>query len=525
MRGPAVSFGVVVPTTGRACLAAALGALEAAGCPAERFVVVDDRRSPSRPIEVPAGLASRSVVLHGGGRGPAAARNAGWRALESDWAVFVDDDVVPAEDWPGRLADDLAGAARDVAGVQGRLTVPLPAQRRPTDWERNVAGLESAAYATADMAFRVAALEACGGFDERFPRAYREDADLARRLRSAGWRVVVGARRSTHPVGPSRFFTSVRIQRNNADDARLRALHGAGWRQACATGAGRNRRHGLVVAGALAGVVGAAAGNRGLSRAGALAAAAGELELCAARITPGPRSPCEIARMVATSAALPFAALGYRLAGELAVRREGPPGRALWRGPAVAPAPIQAVLFDRDGTLVEDVPYNGDPDEVRPITGAGDAVRALRAAGLRLGIVTNQSGIARGILDEVALGAVHARLESLLGPFDTWQVCPHDEAAGCPCRKPAPGLVEAAAADLGVDPASCIVVGDVASDLAAAAAAGAGAILVPAGATRREELAGAPAVAGSLPAATGLLLAARRHRLPLGRQAVARARR
>jgi GT2 family glycosyltransferase len=81
-----------------------------------------------------------------------------------------------------------------VAATQGRVQVPLPTARRPTDWERSTAGLVTAPWITADMTYRRSALSAVGGFDERFPRAFREDSDLALRVQAAGGRlVVVGA--------------------------------------------------------------------------------------------------------------------------------------------------------------------------------------------------------------------------------------------------------------------------------------------------------------------------------------------
>ncbi|MEV4712541.1 HAD-IIIA family hydrolase [Micromonospora sp. NPDC049374] len=159
---------------------------------------------------------------------------------------------------------------------------------------------------------------------------------------------------------------------------------------------------------------------------------------------------------------------------------------------------FDAVLLDRDGTLIEDVPYNGDPDKVRPMPGARAALDRLRAAGLRLGVVTNQSGLARGLFTAADMNAVHARVDALLGPFDTWQVCPHGEEADCRCRKPAPGLVEAAARALGTDPSRCAVIGDIGRDVVAAAAAGAAGILVPTAVTRPEEIDAAPAVAVDL---------------------------
>jgi histidinol-phosphate phosphatase family protein len=160
----------------------------------------------------------------------------------------------------------------------------------------------------------------------------------------------------------------------------------------------------------------------------------------------------------------------------------------------VRPVRWKAVLFDRDGTLIRDVPYNGDPAAVEPMPGARSALDRLRAAGIRLGVVTNQSGIGRGLLSVSMVGAVNARVEELLGPFDTWQVCPHDGSAGCACRKPGPGLVLAAAAALGTPPPRCVVVGDIGLDVDAALAAGAAAVLIPTIVTRPDEVLGAPVV-------------------------------
>ena len=172
---------------------------------------------------------------------------------------------------------------------------------------------------------------------------------------------------------------------------------------------------------------------------------------------------------------------------------------------------FDAVLFDRDGTLVEDVPYNGDPERVRPVPGARQALDRLRHAGLRLGVVTNQSGLARGRFSAADLDRVHGRVEKLLGPFDTWQVCAHAEPVRCGCRKPAPGLVRAAARALGTAPQRCVVVGDTGRDMVAAGAAGAAGILVPTAVTRPEEVAAASSVAGDLHRAADLIL--RRERL------------
>ncbi|MEU7974737.1 HAD-IIIA family hydrolase [Micromonospora sp. NPDC049089] len=165
-----------------------------------------------------------------------------------------------------------------------------------------------------------------------------------------------------------------------------------------------------------------------------------------------------------------------------------------------------AVLLDRDGTLIEDVPYNGDPEKVRPVPGARAALDRLRASGLRLAVVTNQSGLARSYFTAEQMRAVHARVEELLGRFDAWLVCPHDDADGCDCRKPAPGLVYAAARELGTTPSRCVLVGDIGRDIGAAMAAGAAGVLVPTPVTRPEEVAAAGWVANDLPAAVAEIL-------------------
>jgi HAD superfamily hydrolase (TIGR01662 family) len=165
-----------------------------------------------------------------------------------------------------------------------------------------------------------------------------------------------------------------------------------------------------------------------------------------------------------------------------------------------------AVLFDRDGTLIVNVPYNADPDRVTPMPGARRALDRLRRAGLRIGVVSNQSGVAKGIIGHSDLAAVNARVERFLGPFDVWAVCPHDDADGCACRKPAPGLILRAAAILGVTAKECAVIGDIGSDMGAARAAGARGILVPSPDTLWEEVAAADEVADDLMTAVDHLL-------------------
>jgi HAD superfamily hydrolase (TIGR01662 family) len=166
---------------------------------------------------------------------------------------------------------------------------------------------------------------------------------------------------------------------------------------------------------------------------------------------------------------------------------------------------LRAVLFDRDGTLVVDVPYNGDPGKVRPMAGAKEVLDGLRAAGIATGVVSNQSGIARGLITADDVAKVNARVEELLGPFDVWEVCPHAEQDSCSCRKPAPGMVHSACRKLGIHESEAALIGDIGADVGAAEAAGATGVLVPTPVTRAEEVAAARLVASDLSSAVGLL--------------------
>lgn len=154
------------------------------------------------------------------------------------------------------------------------------------------------------------------------------------------------------------------------------------------------------------------------------------------------------------------------------------------------------VLLDRDGTVIALEHYLADPDKVVLLDGAAAGMRRLAALGLGAVIVTNQSAIARGLLDEHGLEAIHALLTERLAAegvhIDGIFHCPHHPDDGCACRKPERGLVDRAAAVLGFDPAQCFVVGDASSDIELGRRLNATTVLVRTGYGAETEASGAP---------------------------------
>jgi hypothetical protein len=317
-------YDIVVPTVGRPSLVTMFRALdEGSGpLPGTIFVVDDGGARGGTSVDLSSlssALAGRIHRLATGRRGPAAARNAGWRASHADWIAFLDDDVVPTPTWKEDLERDLLDLPPEVAGSQGNITVPLTADRRPTDTERNVASLESGRWITADMAYRRDVLEEVGGFDERFVRAYREDSDLALRVRRAGYALVLGRRRSIHLILPASPWVSVRRQAGNADDILMKALHGD-WDPEQRR-RGRKRRHVLTTIAGIASLAALALRRRRLASAAAIVWAASTAQFAWSRISPGPRDPKEIATMVFTSIAIPPTATAWLAIGLVRHRR------------------------------------------------------------------------------------------------------------------------------------------------------------------------------------------------------------
>lgn len=146
-----------------------------------------------------------------------------------------------------------------------------------------------------------------------------------------------------------------------------------------------------------------------------------------------------------------------------------------------------AVFLDRDGTVIEEVGHLGEPHRVVVLPGVPEALRRLADAGFALVVTTNQAGVARGIFTEAQVEAVNGRIAELLAAdeirLDGWYHCPHhpDFTGPCDCRKPAPGMLLAAARDMELDLERSWMVGDHPSDAGAARAAGARPVLVRTG--------------------------------------------
>ena len=309
--------------------------------------------------------------MRSGGGGPARARNIGWRHARRRGSASS------TTTWcrPGLVRGP---ARRPDRGRAGRRRQPGPAcgcrcpsDRRPTDWERSTAGLRGRTWITADISYRRAALAAVGGFDERFPRAFREDADLGLRVTAAPAGSYVGPPPGAAP-GAARGRLGERApagrQRRRLPDAS--GCTGRDWRARAAARHGPPRRHAAHRGGRRPRGLRWCPGHRRVAGAAGLAwAAAGTAEFAWARIAPGPATAPRSDGCSLTSAAIPVAATWHSPCGVGCATGAPRPGAGL----------PDLVLFDRDGTLVHDVPYNGDPALVDPVAdGAAQSLDRLR---------------------------------------------------------------------------------------------------------------------------------------------------
>jgi D-glycero-D-manno-heptose 1,7-bisphosphate phosphatase len=152
----------------------------------------------------------------------------------------------------------------------------------------------------------------------------------------------------------------------------------------------------------------------------------------------------------------------------------------------------KAIFLDKDGTVIENVPYNVDPGRMRFLPGSADGLRRLSAAGFELVVISNQAGVARGRFPEDALRHVATRLSEMLSEADCrlagFYYCPHHPlgsvtkyAVECDCRKPHPGLIRLASRELDIDLESSWLIGDILSDIEAGNRAGCRTVLIDSG--------------------------------------------
>jgi D-glycero-D-manno-heptose 1,7-bisphosphate phosphatase len=171
-------------------------------------------------------------------------------------------------------------------------------------------------------------------------------------------------------------------------------------------------------------------------------------------------------------------------------------------------AKAPAVFLDRDGTLMKDVDYCGDPKDVQVFEGASEALQKLKQLGFKLVVITNQSGIARGYFDEQQYKVVEREVARQLGEelLEATYYCPHHPNDGCQCRKPNPELVVRAATDHAIDLSQSFFIGDKASDIECGSNAGVRTVLVRTGYGRDTGAESADFVAENLSEAADIIV-------------------
>lgn len=317
----AVAASIVVPTYRRNdLLRTCLEKLAVQSFPAAHYeiVIADDAGLPETKslVEQFAARADCPVryIAVSAAHGPAAARNAGWQAARGGIIAFTDDDCQPEPDW---LREGVACLHKsNAAAATGKVIVPLPAE--PTDYERDCAGLGHGEFVTANCFCQREALQAVGGFDERFKTAWREDSDLQFTLLEHGYHIVrAPAAVVVHPVRPASWGVSLRQQKKTAFNALLYKKH----RELYRTRIHPTPSNYYAIAASLGGLVaGTATGFTHVAVLAAVCWAALTADFCRRRLRGTSLAPSHVMEMAVTSALIPPLSLYWHVRGMLAER-------------------------------------------------------------------------------------------------------------------------------------------------------------------------------------------------------------
>jgi glycosyltransferase involved in cell wall biosynthesis len=264
-----------------------------------------------KTVRVLPDMPSVKYIPANGRRGPAAARNCGWRAAEGQIIAFTDDDCIPDPEW---LRSGVQALSDGHDGVSGKVVVPL--LKNPSDYEKDTQGLERSEFITANCFYQRTVLEAVGGFDERFGLAWREDSDLYFTLLEAGYDLVqIDTALVYHPVRPERWGISIDQQKKALYNALLYKKHARLYRQKIQS---RPPWHYyLALAGLIAAFSGLIVSSMPLLASGIVLWLLVTLAFCALRLHGTSKHPLHIAEMLLTSMVIPPLAVYWRIRGAL----------------------------------------------------------------------------------------------------------------------------------------------------------------------------------------------------------------
>lgn len=326
-RSPRPLISVVVPTYRRPdLLERCLRALQRQSLPGEDYeiLVCDDGPSAAARAVVEAarqrsqGHLQIQYIAVTATQGPAGARNAGWQAAAAPIIAFTDDDTVPEPTW---LEAGMQAMASGVEAAVGRIVMPLP--ERPSDYERDAARLSEAQFATANCFVKRDALQAVGGFDERYTQAWREDSDLQFSLLEHDFTIAAApAAVVIHPLRPAAFAAGIGMQRKIMFDVLLYRKYPALYRQ--------NIRKGppwfylVITLALLLGVCGMLAGQFALAAAALGAWAALSLVFFLRRLWSSSLTVRNVGELLVTSALIPPLSIFWRAVGAVRFGRALP---------------------------------------------------------------------------------------------------------------------------------------------------------------------------------------------------------